>query len=257
MDFAAIDEVFRKLNQPRPDSSIGLFKLIRKRDWAGDDLGGLAGGRSRRKLAPSTLNKIAAERKLNHMSTLRSNPFIDRTVLFNQFTSNAVQAASATILSNNMEIVRDQIVETPPPLTQQQLQQQQLLSQRRQQQLHQQQLQQQLHQQQLQQQLAEQSYMKQDPSVRFNLNRNELNLLNEEANKARNGLFRVSSASMNGKFDIVIPTGMLPSIKRKLRDAGVNHEASTRREERESVFERLNPKYVNRKKRNSLTKVSY
>ena len=88
MDFAAIDEVFSKLQ--RPSSSLDLFKLIRKRDMFDD--------RVRRKLAQSTAHKIAADRKMKYMSTLRSNPFIDRTVVFNQFTSNMIQAASATIL---------------------------------------------------------------------------------------------------------------------------------------------------------------
>lgn len=226
MDFTAIDEVFGKINQQqRPDSSLDLFKLIRKRDWDG---GGGGGSRRHHKLAQSTLNKLAADRKMKYISTVRSNPYVDRTVIFNQFTSNVIQAASATLLNSNMEPIRDEPV--PENIQQQQQQQRRLID----------------------------PFAKSNPAVRFNLNRNELNLLNEEAAKKASGLFRVSSASLANKFDIVIPTGMvLPSIKRTYGN-GPNDmiDSNSRRYEHESVFDRLNPKYViSKKKRNSLTKV--
>lgn len=204
MDFTAIDEVVKKQREREQDqqlrptsSSLDIFKLIRKRQWE---------DRVRHKLAQSTLNKLAAERKMKYISTLRSNPYIDRTVIFNQFTSGVIQQASATILNTGLfeSASTNSVV------------QQQESSRKRQQ---------------------EQQQQFGNVPQRFNLNRNELNLLN-----GREVDLRVSSATLANKFDIVIPTGIeLPPIK-------------PLRQEHESVFERLNPKF--KKKRHSISKVA-
>lgn len=245
MDFTAIDEAIRlkqqmndqqeqqqqeqqqlqkrqqQQDQGRSDSSLELFKIIRKRQW--DD-------RMRRKFAQSTLNQIAADRKIKYISTIRSNPYIDRTVIFNQFTSNVIQAASATILDNEYQETTTTRRNNNDPNNNN----------------------------------NPNSYN--NPynrpnmnALRFNLNRNEMNLLNQqqqqqEANNIdSSGLFRVGSSSLNNKFDIVIPTGVvLPPIKTSYTANQYQPQP-----EHESVFDRLNPKYVIKKNRISLSKVAY
>lgn len=226
MDFTALDEAIRlkqqqkqdqeqqqqqqQQDEARPGSSIELFKIIRNKQRQWDD-------RMRRKFAQSTLNQIAAERKIKYISTMRSNPYIDRTVIFNQFTSNVIQAASATILdtaaNDYEEITARQQPNNPYNRTNMN-------------------------------------------GVRFNLNRNEMNLLNQQQQKEQqnidSSIFRVGSSSLNNKFDIVIPTGVvLPPIKG-------NYDQYQSQPENDTVFDRLNPKYaVIKRNRNLLSKVAY
>lgn len=207
----------RKPSREHSGLPLDLFKLIRKRQWEERISHSLSSN-------PSSTVKLG-DKKLKYISTMRSNPFIDRTVLFNQFTTGVIQAASANILNNNNNTAS---LDTNGVKKLRPLQNEALISRF----------------------LAKQSNASSSTrfnsnSVRFNLNRNEINLIEHEKNNSESSLFRVSSATLANKFDIIIPTA-LPPIKQSSQDRHY-----------ESVFERLNPKYVTRRKRTNLAKVIF